>query len=509
MPKSSRGPSLLQARDAHSHSHSLFHRLRHAGAHGHDTTHARHDRHAHHGADEEPDIDAEADRQPARHDDDSHVLVERDTTSVITRVVQTVSLVQVVDPWGSVFETRTVVGPPDTVVVDSASGKTVAISVLGVDATLAIPGSGDASSYATSSTSGSSATTPAPSITTPSSRASSLTSAPLSSVAIYPTLGESRNGTNSVVHGNSSFIPSNSTIYRVSAFSAQAAALSFTTTGTESTVTSPSTTTHSVHSTISSRSHSYTSTDATGTGLDGGFVASTAADGTQPTPISNSDNGGANNLSPQQKLVIGGVVGGIAGVAFVALLVLLALRYKRRRDARVLLGGGQSGTTASRSIVGDGGSGDGGSGAMAETSGPLAVTAALASLTGKRNAPPTPNSAQGSERGFYRVSGRKLPSVLQAGGDGYSDPRGSTMSGNSDYYRGSQAFEPSGAGAGQLALGAPMRPVSGVPIMRSGPARTPVTENPFADPPSPTLDTSRRTLGSRDSPRGSRFQERI
>lgn len=315
-----------------------------------------------------------------------------------------------------------------------------------------------------------------------------------------------------VFHGNSSFIPSNSTLYRVSALSAPTV-LSFTSTGTESTFTSPSTTSHAVHSTTSSASHRYTSTDATVTSLDGGLVASTAADGTQPTPTSNTDTGGANNLSPQQKAVIGGVVGGVAGVAFVALLVLLALRYKRRRDARVLLGGGQSGTTASRSIVGDGGSGGGGSEAMVERSGPSAVTAALASLTGKRNAPPTPSSAEGGERGFYRVAGRKLPSVLYAGGDGYSDPRGSTLSGNSDYYRGSQAFDPSDAGVGRLALGAPMRPVSGVPIMRSGPGRTPVTENPFADPLSPPNadDASRQALGSRDSPRasGSRFQERI
>ncbi|KND93734.1 hypothetical protein TOPH_01643 [Tolypocladium ophioglossoides CBS 100239] len=506
MTKPSRGPSLLQARDAHSHSHSLFHRLRHADAHDH----------AHHAGDEEPDVDAEAGQQLARRADESDTVVnavKNTDTSLITQVVQTVSLVQVDDPWGSAFETRTVVGPPNTVVVDAASSKAVAISALAVDATLAIPGSGGAS---TPSTSGSSATTPAPSITTssPSSpQAPSLTSPPLSSVAIYPTRGDIRNGTNTVFHGNSSFIPSNSTLYRVSAFSA-AASLSFTTTGTESTFTSPSTTTtHSVQSTTSSDSHGYTSTDATGTGLGGGFVASTAADGAQPTPTSNTDTGGASNLSPQQKQVIGGVVGGIAGLAFVALLVLLALRYKRRRDARVLLGGSQSGTMASRSIVGDGGSGGGGSGAMTERSGPLAVTAALASLTGNRNAPSTPNSAQGGERGFYRVSGRKLPSVLYAGGDGYSDPRESTVSGNSDYYRGSQAFDPSGAGAGQLALGAPMRPVSGIPIMRSGPARTPVTENPFADPLPPpyTHDTSRRTLGSRDSQQasGSRFQERI
>ena len=150
---------------------------------------------------------------------------------------------------------------------------------------------------------------------------------------------------------------------------------------------------------------------------------------------------------------------------------------------------------------------------MVDRSGPSAVTAALASLTGRRHAPPTASSGEGGERGFYRVSGRKLPSVLHTGGDGYSDPRESTLSGGSDYYRGSQAFDPSDAGVGPLALGVPMRPVSGIPIMRSGPGRTPVTENPFADPSSPpdSNDVLRRAMGSRDSPRasGSRFQEGI
>jgi hypothetical protein len=139
-----------------------------------------------------------------------------------------------------------------------------------------------------------------------------------------------------------------------------------------------------------------------------------------------------------------------------------------------------------------------------------AVAAALAGLTGKKTLPFS-RSAESGERGFYRVSGRKLPSVLHTGGDGYSDPRESTASGSSDYYRGSQAFEPASGSGGQLALGVPMRPVSGVPIIRSGPARVAITENPFADPPASPNNLSTRTLGSRDSPRasGSRFQEGI
>ncbi|EQB59485.1 hypothetical protein CGLO_00111 [Colletotrichum gloeosporioides Cg-14] len=127
------------------------------------------------------------------------------------------------------------------------------------------------------------------------------------------------------------------------------------------------------------------------------------------------------------------------------------------------------------------------------------------------------------ERGFVRVAGRKLPSVLQAGGDGYTDPReaagGATANDDeSVYYRDSQAFfEPGGAGQTRLALGSPMRPVSGVITMQPGPARTPVTESaPFPAPPDSTLSPPRdpigRTLNSQDGSRGSRgsvsrFQE--
>lgn len=54
----------------------------------------------------------------------------------------------------------------------------------------------------------------------------------------------------------------------------------------------------------------------------------------QPTTTGghSSGNDNAATLSPQEKQVIGGVVGSVAGVAIIALLLLVALRYKRRRD---------------------------------------------------------------------------------------------------------------------------------------------------------------------------------
>lgn len=279
----------------------------------------------------------------------------------------------------------------------------------------------------------------------------------------------------------------------------------------------------STYSTGSDSSYTTWTDGPTSTTEIGGWVEGTGRNSEPTNPSdSTSSSGGAGDLSHQEKQIVGGVVGSVAGVAFLLLLALMAIKYKKRRnDVQELIG--DQGVGSRAITAGPASGGDGGSGAaapMAERSGanPFGVPAALASLTGKNNAPPVAGTG---ERGFVRVSGKKLPSVLQHGGDGYSDPRGSVMSGESDYYRGSQAFEP-GAGAHHLALGAPMRPVSGVPIMRSGPSRTAVTqENPFADdpfadppsppPPPPPRDPLGRSLGSQDGSRGSgsKFQENI
>ncbi|KAK4083062.1 hypothetical protein Purlil1_11006 [Purpureocillium lilacinum] len=542
MTNPSHGPSLLQAREdtrSQPHPHSLFHRRRQPdGPRGTTQTHHEHHRYPREApADDrpraEPGADDTAQAPPtAVARDIAGDVVQRDAafagagvdtvvnvikdpgSPFVTRVVQTVSLVQVVDPWGKPWETRTVLGPPNTVVLDP-SGNTVAVTAAGLHATVAAFGATPSTTATTAPESDTDSTAPP---TTEPSQASSLTSTPSHTPSTYPIISDARNGTNTLLHGNSSFVHSNSSSYRTSALSTTTS-LSFTSTSTDSTSEESSvTTTSSEISTTASSTHLTTTTTSSFTLLGGGFVATKPADGAQPSPTSDSGGHSPDKLSPQQKQVIGGVVGSIAGVAFLALLVLLALKYKRRRDGRQLIGGGQSGQDASRSITG----GDGGSGAsraMAERSGPsAAVTAALATLTGKRNARQTASSSEGTERGFYRVSGRKLPSVLHTGGDGYSDPRESTIrestiSGSSDYYRGSQSFDPAAVQAGHLALGAPMRPVSGVPVMRSGPARVPVTENPFDDPATPTspTDMSSRNLGSRESPRaqGSRFQEGI
>jgi len=208
------------------------------------------------------------------------------------------------------------------------------------------------------------------------------------------------------------------------------------------------------------------------------------------------------------------VVGSVAGIAIVALFLMFLLKWKQVHRSGLLLlpdgdekGGHRDHFKGSKP--------PGGGGGMQST--PFAIPSTLAALTGPRRAiEEGPNDA--AEKGFYRVSGKRLRPVLESGGDGYSDPdpRQSTMSGVSDY-RQSEAFL--GGSMERLQLGSPMRPVSGVPIFRSGPNRTPVeATGPFSDyfqrpetPPTP-MDPLGRNItpgGSQQPLRGSpsRFAE--
>ncbi|KAK3196137.1 hypothetical protein K4F52_001005 [Lecanicillium sp. MT-2017a] len=541
MTKPFQRPSLLQAREpispfsessasnsyARSHTHRHLHHAQshkhtHGNAHG-STPEAEQDVNSD-SSDDVSSVVAGSDALPNNDNSDSHsssdspsldlrepaAVVEADFVArqeaadpLVTQVVQTVSLIQVVDHAGSPIATHTRYAPPATVVVNSNSGETVEISAAGVTAEAGIGGIGG---ILNSILPGGSASSLPASDTTTSTHFSRSTSLPDSTIttvpsaSIFPTLSDTTNGT--ALPGNITVATgsSNGTV-RPLLFAPSSQNLS---------------TTQGNYRTFSSSTSYLSTTDlptlTTASTTGGGAAGSTAAEGVAPT--TEPDDGA--QLTPQQKQVIGGVVGGIAGVAFVALLVLLILRHKRKKNAQSPSSVDQRGFTA----IGD--DSGGAAGSMAERTGAAAaVTAAFAGLAGKRQqrasepaAPPPPG-----ERGFYRVSGRKLPSVLHAGGDGYTDPRESAMSAQSQNSRESDMLEAFGPGSRPYALGTPMRPVSGVPIMRSGPARTPVTEsNPFADPPpspppppSPLCESPPRSVGSRGSPRasGSRFQESI
>lgn len=238
--------------------------------------------------------------------------------------------------------------------------------------------------------------------------------------------------------------------------------------------------------------------------------------------------------------VVGSVVGSVAGAAFLLVLVFLALRWKKSTGGRLRLSETSMGKRGI--LTGSGGpegGGGGGGGGMIQRSLSYGRSAAAvgfgAAAAARKHSRRASEPSETGERGFVRVSGRKLPSVLQSGGDGYTDPRegiagvapfgGAANDDESIYYRDSQAFlDPSGpdAQSPRLALGSPMRPVSGVVVFKESPARTPVTESaPFADPnaslspsPPPARDPIGRTMPSQDGSRDSRgsaskFQEQM
>ncbi|KAF5555544.1 hypothetical protein FNAPI_6118 [Fusarium napiforme] len=526
---------------------------------------------------------------------EANALKPRAEQDLVTQVVQTVSVVQVVDSVGSPIEVQTYYAPPATVVVDSASGITVAaisdpepkISVAAVAsdpaASYNVPLSPSAPAATAVETPG--LTDPSPSVPVPDATVSDSVPEPVNDTTLLPTADLPSNtvpptnetngpvtSTNPDTASHETTLPAApTTVVDTTASDVSGSGTALVTTATTdvtraesrpSTTTTPPTTntasrtrtsstvlvvsstfvTSSINpsdtSTYSYSDSVYSSISAQETWSSGswgdedneGGSGAATADNQPPaaTTTSNSNNTDTGTLSPQQKQVIGGVVGSIAGVAFLAFFVLFALRYKKKHPGGGILGGSQSGT---RSIGGPTSGPDGDSGAsMAERAGAsAAITAAFAGLMGKKQRKPSELEPV-SERGFYRVSGKKLPSVLQVGGDGYSDPRAeppstgranreSVMSGNSDYWRGSMAFDPSDRDSPHLALGSPMRPISGVPVIRSGPARTPVTEsNPFTDPSRPRPDsdalggsTGGGSIASRDGSFGSpsRFQERI
>lgn len=520
------GSLLLQARDSqkkpHSHSHAQSHLHSHSFLHRFRRKSSQLDVQSQQSRDGAPDqrgldkpVEAErnpgsingGDVNPAEKIVAANVIVNaasQSSDAPVKHVVQTVSLVQYVDPWGSPYKTSTLYGPPNTVVVDPKSGKTLSSSSDTHSSVILASSTAAGTSVAASS--------PSASIKRKSTSASASASSTPTHVP-YPIVGEIRNSTNTTFHiHNSTFIPpaNSSSIYKPLLYQATSS-LSTSSVGLE---TTSETRTSSIESTSSSEDPSR-STSALTSCSDDAYGTITVTGGLPtwpPTPAGEAGSSGhsVESLTRQQKQVIGGVVGAVAGVAVFGLLLMLFLRYKRRSGDRITLDGH---STTTRSI-GDGTSGCTAGATMAERSAAAsgAIAAALASLTGKKP-PPAAEPGAGEERGFYRVSGRKLPSILHSGGDGYSDPRESAASEYSDYHGASQAFQPRLGGATQLALGSPMRPVSGIPVIRSGPARNPITKDPFAvdDAPATPSNKSSRTLASRESPRasGSRFQEGI
>jgi hypothetical protein len=255
-------------------------------------------------------------------------------------------------------------------------------------------------------------------------------------------------------------------------------------------------------------------TTTSGAGIIAGGAGTTSATGASDTTISTSGSDTGRAAATPTPVVVGSVVGSVAGASLIILALLFIVKWYKQKQNRMPLGDG--GAIGDRTVTG--GAPSGPSGGMVERRSLIsAVPAALASLTGYKR--PSQNaetnrdvsSAATGERGFYKVSGRKLPSVLRTGGDGYGGD-GNTLIAAS-FFRDSQASW-GGTSSPPSSPGRPSRKRdSGIPVIRPSPARTPVTQQgPFTMNPPPLNVPRRPDLGrsqpSHDS-HTSRFTEEV
>ncbi|KAK0720447.1 hypothetical protein B0H67DRAFT_662716 [Lasiosphaeris hirsuta] len=444
-----RGSSLVQARKNHNHRHL------HSSQHARDLQESDGGNHI---------------RSPEEKLQDRQVVV-----------VQTVSVVRIIDDTGAVIGLSTLVPDPATELPDLPAAATAGLTDLDSELpSVSAPGSASGDGAPSSTSSAQSDLALSSSILSSLSGQETLTSAPYSSPTNFSLLSTGAFNSSSsrfpTLFGNSTALFSNST--RTS--SSRTSASSTTSGGSSNTLTSLF----------------IVPTPAGGPG-SGDTGAPTTLD--PAATSSEAPRPSGSGLTPAtQSAVIGGVVGSVAGVALIALFLMFLLKWKKGKGGGLLL------LRDGDSMAGGRGPSSGPKGGMVERSVPFAVPSALASLTGGKRAIEDSTREPSEEKGFYRVSGKKLISVLHSGGDGYSDPHDSMISGTSDY-RNSEAFI-SSSSMQRLQLGSPMRPVSGVPIMRSGPSRTPIqAQGPFSDGPRPvtppTTNPLNRSLTSGAVPR--------
>ncbi|GFF36861.1 hypothetical protein IFM51744_07155 [Aspergillus udagawae] len=164
---------------------------------------------------------------------------------------------------------------------------------------------------------------------------------------------------------------------------------------------------------------------STGTYFGGGDSGATATGQAPSATTSSSSGGGLDSVTT--KRIVGGVVGGLAGAFFLLGLLLFLLRRRKtalfRPNRGLPASDGTGGTTGERGSV-----------SRTEMASrrssrdPLFTASYFAPAFMKRwrqsnqtvrSDDSTFTSTTTSERGFQKISGRKIPSVLQSGGDGY------------------------------------------------------------------------------------------
>lgn len=495
MPEPVSAPSLPEARNTvlrdhqRQHNHNRLHSRNNSDTvnHNHNHNHNHHIRSQHHHH---------------YRTDNKRDVSQRDNTDIV--IVETVSIIEIVDATGSIVDIKTLPPSDATTIAQPEADPTTDVDVSSEvpayptsssDSSSILPTDSSRDDTTLSQSTDSPTVTPLPSDSSmspfPTLSYSPITSASFSQGSPFPTFPSVTNSTQAL---STSLLNTNSS--STSVLSATTSSLQtsnslsstfFASSGFGSSSSSSTPTTS--FKTFSSSSYYPSSTSDSDTDIVGG------AGGETSSPSSPSaTNGSSESDGPPVGTVAGSVLGGIAGLAFILLLALALIKWKKRQNA-LKLAAGSGGERGIGGSTAGGDSGPGGAGGMSEQSrpAPFAVPAALASLT-KRG------SQEGGAKGFQKISGRKLPSVLTNGGDGYTDPRDTIMSdATQGSYRDSNAF----LGNPRFAVGSPMRPESGVPVYHPGPSKTPVTEQgPFSDQYAilepPRRDPLGRSGGSHD-----------
>jgi len=167
-----------------------------------------------------------------------------------------------------------------------------------------------------------------------------------------------------------------------------------------------------------------------GSAGQGGATASTTITSSSAASSSASSGSGSESsgpgLSPAQQQTIGGVVGGVAGIAVVLVVLLFVLKwYRSRLKNQGRLPEQLAAQASNRGIS------HGDNMSMSQRSSGVPLAAAIASSF-KRMRPQSQGSglaastAPDSEKGFQRIAGRKIPTVLGPG----TGPRGDGFGGN-------------------------------------------------------------------------------
>ncbi|KAE8387782.1 hypothetical protein BDV23DRAFT_121422 [Aspergillus alliaceus] len=383
-----------------------------------------------------------------------------------------------------------------------------------------------------------------PMISSASVTASSQTALSLTSSTETPRSSSAVASTTSSPTSSSSQASSSTSSSSSSSSSSSTTTTSSTTTSTTTSTTSELSTTSSPSGTEGGASYGW----GGGSGPSATEQIPLATSTTSSTTSSSSQGSGALDSETKGKIA-GGVVGGVAGAMVLVLIVFLLLRRRKayqHRAPEVLPHGDMTGTaigegsvTRSADVVSRRSSND-----------PLFTASYFAPAFMKRwrqsrlstHTESTLDSGA-SERGFQKISGRKIPSVLQSGGDGYG---GGFSEGSPTVSEPSMSFPP---GSPVLPRSPTSQPPPSTPygmpldvsytredeethpvvIFRPSPARTPISgsaDASLSNEPSlsrivpvaqgalsPTVPKRPDMLGrshpSFDGSRGSRFTESI